>query len=93
MQTMNLIEAKDKLSQLVESVESTHNAITITRHGRPAAVLVSADDLQQLTDTVEWLNDPLTATELAEAAADIDAGRTMSVADARAALRRGRHDR
>lgn len=90
MQTMNVSEAKDKLSQLVESVESTHNAITITRHGKAAAVLVSADDLQQLTDTVEWLNDPLTAPELAEAATDIDAGRTMSVAEARAALRRSR---
>ncbi|HIZ37003.1 MAG TPA: type II toxin-antitoxin system Phd/YefM family antitoxin [Candidatus Ruania gallistercoris] len=90
MDTMNVSEAKDRLSQLVESVESTHAAITITRHGKAAAVLVSADDLQQLTDTVEWQNDPLTAPEVAEAEADITAGRTMSVEDARTALRRGR---
>ncbi|WP_156251871.1 type II toxin-antitoxin system Phd/YefM family antitoxin [Pseudactinotalea terrae] len=90
MRTMNVSEAKDKLSQLVEAVGSTHDAITITRHGKAAAVLVSADDLQQLTDTVEWLNDPLTAPEVAEATADIADGRTLSVDDARTALRRGR---
>jgi prevent-host-death family protein len=90
MQTMNVSEAKDKLSQLVESVESTHDAITITRHGKAAAVLISAADLQQLTDTVEWLNDPVTAAEVAEAEADVAAGRTVGVADARDVLRRAR---
>lgn len=90
MQTMNVSEAKDKLSQLVETVASTHDAITITRHGKAAAVLVSADDLQQLTDTVEWLSDQRTAIEIVEAEEDIEAGRSLSVEDARAALRRGR---
>ena len=90
MQTMNVSEAKDKLSQLVESVDSTHDAITITRHGKPAAVLISAADLQQLTDTIEWLNDPLTSAEVTEAEEDVAAGRTLSVGEARAELRRGR---
>lgn len=85
---MSVSEAKDKLSQLVESVDSTHDAITITRHGRAAAVLVAAADLQQLTDTIEWLSDPLTVTEVAEAEDDIVAGNTLSIEDARAALRR-----
>lgn len=90
VQTVSVSEAKDRLSQLVEAVETTHDAVTITRHGRAAAVLIAAADLQQLTDTVEWLNDPLTAPEVAEAEADIATGRTMSVDEARAALRRGR---
>lgn len=87
---MNVSEAKDRLSQLVEAVDSTHDAITITRHGKAAAVLISAADLQQLIDTVEWLGDPLTPSEVAEAEEDIAARRTVSVDDARAALRRGR---
>src|SRR5699024_10716640 len=61
-----------------------------TRHGKAAAVLISVEDLQQLTDTVEWLNDPLTTPEVAEAEADIAAGSTLSIDDAHTALRRGR---
>jgi antitoxin YefM len=33
-----LSEAKDKLSALVEAGEMTHEIVTITRHGREAAV-------------------------------------------------------
>lgn len=44
MRTVPLAEAKDKLSALVDDAETTHDIITITKHGRPAAVLMSADD-------------------------------------------------
>ncbi|MDN3309323.1 type II toxin-antitoxin system Phd/YefM family antitoxin [Microbacterium oryzae] len=90
MRTMDVSDAKDKLSQLVEAVASGHDAITITRHGEAAAVLIAADDLQQLTDTVAWLSDSLTASEIDEAESDIAAGRTLSVEEARATLRRSR---
>jgi antitoxin YefM len=43
---MSLAEVKDRLSQVVEDVETEHARVTITKHGRPAAVLISADDLQ-----------------------------------------------
>jgi antitoxin YefM len=48
--------------------ESTHDIITITKHGRPAAVLMSADDLESLQETVFWLSksgipDDVTAAE------------------------------
>ncbi|HUO39814.1 MAG TPA: type II toxin-antitoxin system Phd/YefM family antitoxin, partial [Mycobacterium sp.] len=43
MRSIPLGAAKDKLSALVDDAESTHEIITITKHGRPAAVLMSAD--------------------------------------------------
>jgi antitoxin YefM len=55
MRSIPLGEAKDKLSALVEDAESTHDIITITKHGRPAAVLMSADDLESLQETLFWL--------------------------------------
>ncbi len=58
MRTLPLSEAKDKLSGLVDEAESTHEIITITRHGRPAAVLMSADDLESLHETLYWLSQP-----------------------------------
>jgi prevent-host-death family protein len=52
MQTVPLSEAKDQLSALVDDVQSTHQAVTITRHGRPAAVLMAVDDLESLQETL-----------------------------------------
>ncbi len=88
MQIVSVSEAKDKLSTLVEGVESTHSAIVITRHGRPAAVLLSPDDLESLTETVDWLSDPGHRAEISEAEADIKAGRTLSLAEVREQLAR-----
>ncbi|BBY42358.1 antitoxin [Mycolicibacterium celeriflavum] len=58
MRSIPLGEAKDKLSALVDDAEATHDIITITKHGRPAAVLMSADDLESLQETVYWLSQP-----------------------------------
>ena len=75
---MPLSEAKDKLSALVEEVETTHEIIAITRHGRVAAVIMSADDLESLNETLHALRTPGVAEELAQADADFAAGNSIS---------------
>ena len=42
----SLAEAKAHLSELVARVADQHERITVTVHGRPAAVLLAVDDLQ-----------------------------------------------
>ena len=65
----------------MEGGESTHSAVVITRHGKSAAVLVSPDDLESLTETLHWLSDPSHRSEISEADTDIEAGRTLSLAE------------
>ncbi|QDC12700.1 type II toxin-antitoxin system Phd/YefM family antitoxin [Rhodococcus ruber] len=84
MTTVPLGEAKDKLSALVDSAEATHDIITITRHGKPAAVLMSADDLESLHETIYWLSRPGTAEAVAIADREYAAGRTVSLDELRA---------
>ncbi|MCK0091370.1 type II toxin-antitoxin system Phd/YefM family antitoxin [Rhodococcus sp. HNM0563] len=84
MTTVPLGEAKDKLSALVESVESTHDIITITRYGKPAAVLMSAEDLESLHETIYWLSRSGTREAVAEADQDYALGQTTSLEDLRA---------
>ncbi len=84
MTTVPLGEAKDKLSALVDSAENTHDIITITRHGRPAAVLMSADDLESLHETIYWLSRPRTFDIVAAGDAEYEAGQTVSIDDLRA---------
>ncbi|MBA3294289.1 MAG: type II toxin-antitoxin system Phd/YefM family antitoxin [Geodermatophilaceae bacterium] len=84
MRTLPLSEAKDKLSGLVEEAESTHEIITITRHGRPAAVLMSADDLESLHETLYWLTQSGLRESVAAAERENEAGETISGDDLRA---------
>lgn len=84
MQTVPLSEAKDKLSGLVEQVEREHETIEITRHGHPAAVLMSKDALDSLYETLFWLSQPGVREDVAEARRQLDAGETQSAADVRA---------
>ncbi|MEH3077849.1 MAG: type II toxin-antitoxin system Phd/YefM family antitoxin [Quadrisphaera sp.] len=68
MTTLPLAEVRAQLSKLVDSAVETHERINITRNGRPAAVLLSAEDFDSLLETLEVLSDP-------EAMADIKAYR------------------
>jgi len=66
------------LSGLVDEAQTTHEIITITKHGRPAAVLMSADDLESLHETLHWLSKPDLAEALNIAQGEIEAGDTVT---------------
>lgn len=78
MKSVPLTEAKDKLSALVDEADTTHEIIQITRHGRVAAVIMSADDLESLNETLHALRTPGIVEELKQADADYAAGNTVS---------------
>ena len=44
-ETLPLAEIKAHLSEIVDRVKEQHERVTLTRNGRPAAVLISPDDL------------------------------------------------
>ena len=71
-----LAEVKNRLSEVVERIEREHGRVVITKHGRPAAVIVSIEDLRSLEETLEILGDPDLLAQIREAEADVAAGRT-----------------
>lgn len=54
---LSLSTVKARLSELVDRVVRQDDRIVVTRNGRPAAVLVSADDLESLEETLAVLSD------------------------------------
>jgi antitoxin YefM len=78
MATVPLGEARNRLSEYVADVERTHERITITRHGHPAAVLISADDLASIEETLDVLRTPGAVEAIREGRADAEAGRFVS---------------
>lgn len=84
MVTTPLGDARDRLSEYVSEVESTHERVTITRHGHAAAVLISAEDLAELEETIDILSTPGALDAIREGQADAAAGRYASLDEIRA---------
>ena len=57
MTTVPLAALRNDLSAHVASVEATHDRVAITRNGRVVAVLIAADDLESLEETIAWLDE------------------------------------
>ena len=75
MTSVPLGEAKNRLSEYVTDVERTHDRVLITRHGHPAAVLISPEDLAALEETVDILTTTGAREAIAEGLDDLAAGR------------------
>jgi prevent-host-death family protein len=83
-ETLPLAEIKAHLSEIVDRVEREHERVVLTRHGRPAAVIMSPDDLAALEDTLDLLSDPAALAEIRVARDEVASGRFVTVEELRA---------
>jgi len=72
-----LADAKNRLSEVVERLEREHGRVVITKHGRPAVVMLSIEDLESLEETLEILSDPALMREIHRADREVKAGNTV----------------
>jgi len=78
-ENVSLAEVKNRLSEFVERVEREHDRVIITKHGRPAAVVISVDDLDSLEETLAIMSDPVLLADIHAARDDQRAGRVNTV--------------
>ena len=74
MTVLPFTDARNRLSELIDEVARTHERVEITRHGHPVAVLISADDLAALEETLDVLSSPEAMRQLAESRAAVESG-------------------
>ena len=84
MITLPISKVKSTLNELVEAASLTHEQVTITKNGSPAAVLVGADEWESLQETLFWLSQPGIRESIAEAKADVATGRVFGEEQMRA---------
>jgi len=77
VKTLPLSEVKAKLSHLVDEVESRDERVVITRRGRPAAVLISPDDLESWQETLEITSDRALMSEIRRGIRQVERGQTV----------------
>jgi len=86
---MALRDVKSRLSEVVDQVEREHHRVVITRHGKPAAVVISADDLASLEETLEIVSRPKLIEQIRNSLDEIQSGQAevLTKDDVLAALR------
>lgn len=77
-----LREVRNHFSEVVDRVEKQHERVTVTRNGRPVAVLISPDDLGALEETLDVLSDPKALADIREADAAYALGDVVRGVDA-----------
>lgn len=74
MPVLPVADARAHLSRLIDEATRTHERFQITRNGRRAAVLLSADDYDTLQDTIAVFSDAELLAAHRVGAAAIDSG-------------------
>jgi prevent-host-death family protein len=93
-ETMSLAAVKARFSELVDRVAYQQDRVIVTRNGKPAAVLISTDDLESLEETLAIMSDRSIAAQIRESEKAAAAGeRGVELDELRAGLqrRRARH--
>ena len=83
-----IAEARARLSELVADAQATHQRFEITRNGRPAAVLIAADDFESMRETIEVLSDTRSHRAHQEGIDEMRAGRYLDADQLDEAMRR-----
>jgi antitoxin YefM len=75
---LSLSEAKARLSELVADCEKDEEDLVITRNGRPAAVLMSADEYEGWRETREILRNRGLMKEIKQGLKQLDKGHGLT---------------
>lgn len=92
-ETMSLAEVKSRFSEVVDRVERQQDRVVVTRNGKPAAVLISPDDLASLEETLAVMSDRSVTAQIRasqKAAAGGEEGTDLNELRADLQKRRGR---
>jgi antitoxin YefM len=92
-ETLPLSSVKAHLSELVDRVEDQHDRVVVTRNGKPAAVLISPNDLESLEETLAILSDAGAMEQIRNSEQALAAGESgASLSDLQAQLEHRRRD-
>lgn len=68
---MPLADVKNRLSEVVDRLEREHGRVVITKHGHPAAVVISVDDLESLEETLDIMDGAVLLADIRESLAEL----------------------
>lgn len=79
MTTLPLAEVRANLSKLVDEAVRTHARVEVTRQGRRAAVILSAEDYDSIMETLAILSDQELMREVRAAEVEAERGEVFTI--------------
>jgi prevent-host-death family protein len=70
---MPLADVKNRLSEVVDRLQREHGRVVITKHGHPAAVVISVEDLESLEETLDVMGSEALLGDIRQALAELAA--------------------
>lgn len=85
--TVGVRDLRAALAELLNDVADRREHVVVTRHGRPAAVLIPVDEYDALEETAEILSDAGTLAAIDAGLEDIEKGDTVTLFQVRHEIR------
>lgn len=73
---LSLADVKNRLSEVIDRLEREHGRVVVTKHGRPAAVMLNIEDLESLEETLDILSNPVLLESIRQGERDALTGET-----------------
>jgi antitoxin YefM len=68
---MSLADVKNRLSEVVDRLEREHGRVVITKHGHPAAVVISVEDLESLEETLDIMDNATLLSDIRQSLTEL----------------------
>jgi antitoxin YefM len=81
--TVPVREFRSHLAELLDEVADRREHVTITRHGRPSAVVIPINEYEALEETAEILSDDDTLAAIRRGLDDLAAGDEVALDEVR----------
>lgn len=78
MTTMTVTEAKSHFLEMVRDSDKRLERYLITKQGKPAAIVMSADEFEGWLETLEIMSDKKALREIRQARKEIEKGKSYS---------------
>jgi antitoxin YefM len=76
---MPLADVKNRLPEVVDRLEREHGRVVITKHGHPAAVIISVEDLESLEETLDVMDSAALLADIREALVELGTGSALAL--------------
>ncbi len=81
--SITLKELRPELPDVIKNIDQKLDRYIITKRSKPVAIMMSIDDYEGLSETVEILSDKETVRRIKQAKKEIKEGKTISLEELR----------
>ncbi len=88
--TVPIRELRSDLANVLDEVADRREHVVVTRHGKPTAAIIPADEYEALEETAEILSDPDALESIEQGLSELNRDKVVALEELRAELETAR---